>query len=113
MVDVHLIDEYVTGLSRRLTGPRRAKADLLTEARHGLVDAAEAHASAGLPSAEASARAVSDFGGYREILAGYQAELAAAQGRRTALLVTIAMPAAMMLSRLMWMGSPCPAMWRW
>jgi hypothetical protein len=105
-VDGHLIDEYMAGLSRRLTGPRQVKADLLAEARDGLVDAAEAYARAGLPSSDATARAVSDFGGYRQVAAAYQTELAAAQGRRTAVLVTITMPAAMLRSRLMWMGSP-------
>lgn len=101
-----LIDEYVRGLSGRLAGPRRPRADLLAEARDGLVDAAEAYARAGLPWPEAAARAVADFGGYRQIVPGYQAELAAAQGRRTAVLVALAMPAVLLGSRLMWMGSP-------
>ncbi|MGC9669828.1 permease prefix domain 1-containing protein [Planosporangium sp. 12N6] len=105
-VDGHLIDEYLAGLSRRLTGPRRVKADLLAEARDGLVDAAEAYADAGLPAPEATARALSDFGGYRQVVADYQAELAAAQGRRTALLVAVVMPAMLLMSRLMWTGSP-------
>jgi hypothetical protein len=105
-VDGHLIEEYVAGLSRRLVGPRRAKADLLAEARDGLVDAAEAYAAAGYPAVDAATRAVSDFGGYRQVVPGYQTELAAAQGRRTALLVTVAMPAVLLISRLMWAGSP-------
>jgi len=105
-VDGHLIDEYMSGLSRRLTGPRRVKADLLAEARDGLVDAAEAYADAGLPARQATALAVSDFGSHQQVAAAYQAELAAAQGRRTALLVAIAMPTVMLMSRLMWMGSP-------
>jgi hypothetical protein len=105
-VDGHLIDEYLAGLSRRLTGPHRVKADLLAEARDGLVDAAEAYADAGLPASEATTRALSDFGGYRQVIADYQAELAAAQGRRTALLVAVAMPTMMLMSRLVWTGSP-------
>jgi hypothetical protein len=105
-VDGHLIDEYLAGLSRRLTGPRRAKADLLAEARDGLVDAAEAYADAGLPASEATARALSDFGGYRQVAADYQAELAAAQGRRTALLVAVVMPSVMLMARLMWTHGP-------
>jgi hypothetical protein len=105
-VDGQRIDEYLAGLSRRLAGPRRVKADLLAEARDGLVDAAEAYADAGLPSSEAVARALRDFGDYRQVAADYQAELAAAQGRRTALLVTIVMPSLMPVSRLMWRGGP-------
>lgn len=105
-MDGHLIDEYVAGLSRRLIGPRRVKADLLAEARDGLVDAAEAYLDAGLPVTEAVARALADFGDHRHVAADYQAELAAAQGRRTAWLVAIVMPAMALLSRLMWMNSP-------
>jgi hypothetical protein len=108
-VEGHLIDEYVAGLSRRLIGPRRVKADLLAEARDGLVDAAEAYADAGLPASEAARRALADFGGYRQVAADYQAELAAAQGRRTALLVAVVMPAVMLASRLMWTESAWPA----
>jgi hypothetical protein len=100
------IDEYLAGLSRRLAGPRRVKADLLAEARDGLVDAAEAYADAGRPPSEAVARALADFGEHRQVLADYQAELAAAQGRRTALLVTIVMPSLMLMSRLLWTGGP-------
>src|SRR5437868_9618472 len=37
-----VIDYYVAQLDKALTGPRSAKADLLTEARDGLMDAAEA-----------------------------------------------------------------------
>jgi hypothetical protein len=108
-VDGHRIDEYLAGLSRRLTGPRRVKADLLAEARDGLVDAAEAYADAGLPPQAATSQALADFGGYHQLVADYQAELAAAQGRRTALLVTVVMPSMMLMSRLMWTGSPWTA----
>jgi hypothetical protein len=99
------IDEYVAGLSRRLTGPRRAKTDLLAEARDGLADAAEAYTAAGLPAPEAAARAVSDFGSYRQVVPAYQIELAVAQGRLTGLLVMIAMPLGIGLSQLMLGGN--------
>jgi hypothetical protein len=105
-VDGQLIDEYVAGLSFWLVGPRPVKADLLAEARDGLVDAAEAYTEAGSPPSEAAARAVADFGSYRQVAAAFQTELAAAQGRRTALLVAIAMPTVLLGSRLMWMASP-------
>jgi hypothetical protein len=108
-VDGYLIDEYIAGLSRRLAGPRRVKADLLAEARDGLVDAAEAYVDAGLPASAAVVRALADFGEHRQVMADYQAELAAAQGRRTAVLVAVVMPALMLVSRLMWTGSPWSA----
>jgi hypothetical protein len=84
-----LIDAYVADLDRILRGPRRAKADLLREARDGLRDAAAAHMDEGLDADAAQRRAVADFGDVRDIAPDYQAELAAAQGRRTALLICL------------------------
>lgn len=101
-----VIENYLGGLSTRLVGPRRAKSDLLGEARDGLLDATDAYLDAGLGPAEAADRAVADFGAYRQVVPSFQAELAAAQGRRTALFVAITMPTVMVLSRLMWAGGP-------
>jgi hypothetical protein len=84
-----LIDAYVADLGRSLRGPARAKADLLREARDGLYDAAAAYRDDGLDPEAAQHRAVRDFGDVREIAPDYQAELAAAQGRRTALLICL------------------------
>jgi hypothetical protein len=81
------IDSYVGRLSGALIGPRRAKADLVTEARHSLIDAATAHHASGHTWAEAEQLAVAEFGAIKELLPGYQAELGIAQMRRTALLV--------------------------
>ncbi len=81
------IDSYAERLSRALVGPRRAKADLVTEARHGLLDAAQAHHAAGLPWPEAERLAIAEFGAVKELLPEYQAELGIAQMRRTALLL--------------------------
>ena len=97
-----VIDDYIGGLSARLVGPRRAKRDLLREARDGIVDAADAYADAGLDPTEAAGRAVADFGRYRQVVRPFQTELAVAQGRRTALAVAVAMPAVLLASRLMW-----------
>ena len=76
-----------TGSRGALIGPRRAKADLVTEARHSLIDAASAHHADGLAWPEAEQLAVAEFGAVKELLPGYQAELGLAQMRRTALLV--------------------------
>jgi hypothetical protein len=81
------IDTYVAELDAALRGPRRAKNDLLTEARDSLIDAAEAYESGGADRAGAEREAVREFGELREVVPGYQTELALAQGRRTALLV--------------------------
>jgi hypothetical protein len=99
-----VVEEYLSGLSARLIGPGRAKRELLAEARDGLVDATEAYLDAGLPRAEAGRLAVRDFGGYRQVVPSYQTELAVSQGRRTALLVAVTMPAVLVASRLMWTG---------
>ncbi|MEO3923656.1 permease prefix domain 1-containing protein [Micromonosporaceae bacterium B7E4] len=80
------IDGYLAELDRALRGPRRVKYSLLREARDSLVDATEAYSDLGLAPEVAARRAVDDFGEISRIAPGYQAELALAQGRRTALL---------------------------
>ncbi|MEQ4301264.1 permease prefix domain 1-containing protein [Plantactinospora sp. B6F1] len=80
------IDGYLADLDRALRGPRRVKSGLLREARDSLVDATEAYADLGLPPETAARQAIDDFGDVSQIAPGYQAELALAQGRRTALL---------------------------
>ncbi|GIJ48996.1 hypothetical protein Val02_58820 [Virgisporangium aliadipatigenens] len=87
---MELVDAYVTRLGRALRGPRRARADLLTEVRDSLVDAAEAYGRAGYDADAAARRAVEDFGEVREIAAGYQVELGMIQARRTAVGILLA-----------------------
>lgn len=70
------IEAYIGDLGRRLSGPAAAKADLLTEARDGLTDAAEAYREGGAGESEAERRAVADFGPAAVIARDYQAELA-------------------------------------
>ncbi len=86
-----VIDHYVAELDKALAGPRAAKADLLTEVRDGLTDAAEAYEVAGLDRTSAERQAVRDFGPVPVIAPGYQAELGLSQGRRTALLICVVM----------------------
>ncbi|MEI8406868.1 MULTISPECIES: permease prefix domain 1-containing protein [unclassified Kribbella] len=81
------LDDYLTGLSRALPGPRRRKADLLAEARDHLVDATEAFEADGLDRDNAEREAVADFGALDEVVPGYRAELAVSQSRRTAMLL--------------------------
>ncbi len=100
------IDRYVAGLAGALRGPRKVRADLVAEARDSLTDAAEAFREAGLDEHAAQARAVREFGTYAEVVPGYQAELAVAQGRRTALLIALALPTVQQLAPLMWWHSP-------
>lgn len=81
------VEQYLTGLSRALQGPRRRKADLMAEARDSLVDATEAYEADGCGPREAAERAVADFGDLAVVVPGYRSELAIAQGRRTAVLL--------------------------
>ncbi|WP_410656268.1 permease prefix domain 1-containing protein [Amycolatopsis sp. lyj-112] len=69
------IEAYIADLDRRLSGSAGAKADLLTEARDGLIDAAEAYSEGGVREPEAERRAVADFGPVDLIARDYQAEL--------------------------------------
>ncbi len=89
------VDDYLTGLSRALPGPRRRKADLLAEARDHLIDATEAFEADGLPRQQAEREAVADFGELDEVVPGYRVDLAVSQSRRTAVMlcmVLIAQP---------------------
>jgi hypothetical protein len=83
---VDVIDGYAAALGRSLHGPRRLRADLVAEARDGLTDAAEAYEHEGADPDTAARNAVADFGPLRMVASGYQAVLATAQARRTALL---------------------------
>jgi len=82
-----VIEAYLTELHGALRGPRRVRADLLTEVHDSLVDAAAAHRQKGLGPQEAERAAVREFGEVGAIAPEFQAELAIAQARRTAVLV--------------------------
>ena len=99
-----VIDEYVAGLRRRLVGPARLKDEMLAEARDGLLDAARAHEADGLDPAAARRQAIAEFGGYAEVAPAYQVELAAAQGRSTALVIAAALVALRLVAPLVWVG---------
>jgi hypothetical protein len=93
---------YVDGLAAALRGPRRHRQEMVTEARDSLLDAADAYAEAGCDPIEAQRRAVADFGTHRQVVPGYQAELATLQGRRTAAWIALALPVVTLLEPLMW-----------
>ncbi|HEU4421950.1 MAG TPA: permease prefix domain 1-containing protein, partial [Pilimelia sp.] len=97
-----MIDRYIAELDGALRGPRHAKADLITEARDSLVDAAEAYEGRGLSREAAQRRAVCEFGEVREIASGYQTELGLTQARRTALLVFFALVTQTVLAEYAW-----------
>jgi hypothetical protein len=104
--DVNPIDGYLRALDRQLSGPARLKADLLTEARGGLEDAAWAYQESGLSPAEAGGRAVRDFGRLPELVPAYQAELVAVAGQRLALWLGVIPLVISAASIFMWRGAP-------
>lgn len=100
------IADYLAALDARLSGPAKAKADLLAEARDGLDDAAEAHAAAGHP--DPRGQAVAEFGDPARIARAYQAELGVAEGARTLRSVLLAIPVIhglWQVNELVWIGS--------
>lgn len=103
------IDGYLRVLGDDLRGPRRLKADLLREARHGLVDAAAAYREDGLCAADAERRAVAEFGGVDELAPAYQAELATGAARRLALWMILVPALFAALADFMWWGAPWTA----
>ncbi|GLY69867.1 permease prefix domain 1-containing protein [Amycolatopsis taiwanensis] len=101
------IAEHLARLDARLRGPRAAKADLLNEARDGLMDAAEAYRAAGRPDIEAQRLAVRDFGEVDTVAPAYQGELGLAGGIRALRTILIAIPgmhAIFELTRMIWIG---------
>lgn len=97
-----MIDAYIAELHGSLRGPRRARTDLVTEARDSLVDATEAYQCAGLDRGDAERRAVREFGDVRTIAAAYQAELGLVQTRRTATLVLLVIGSQAAITDVAW-----------
>ncbi|MEV8634500.1 permease prefix domain 1-containing protein [Streptosporangium sp. NPDC051023] len=106
MAEAGVIDDYVTGLSRTLKGPRRPKLDLVTEARDSLLDAAEALEHDGLGRAEAELAAVEEFGSLEEIAPGYQEALSISAGRRLAAVVFVSVPLTTLAWSVVWRFYP-------
>jgi hypothetical protein len=98
------VEEHVRRLDRALSGPRRLKADLLREVRHGLADAAEAYEADG--HADPERRAVEEFGPVREVAPAYQTELAAAASRTLGLRVAAIFALLTISADFMWRGAP-------
>ncbi|MFD2079930.1 hypothetical protein SAMN05421678_105242 [Actinopolymorpha cephalotaxi] len=96
------ITAYVTDLGRALRGPRGARRDVTAELADGLRDAADAYVDAGIPEREAQVRAVRECGPVADVAAAYAPELAAVQGRRTAAVCALSMPATVLAWGLTW-----------
>lgn len=93
---------HVAELARVLRGPAAARRSMLAETRDGLDDATAAYIRSGHAPRAAAALAVRDFGDVRCIAPGYQAELVARQGRRSALLLAVLFPGLVLGWDLLW-----------
>jgi hypothetical protein len=107
------IEGYLAEVTARLPGPPRARAGIVAELRSGLLDATDAHRSAGRPPAEAALAAVREFGDPAEVAAGFRAELAASQARRVAVTLLATGP----LVGLLWIATALAShlgpLWQW
>jgi HAAS domain-containing protein len=95
------IEGYLAAVTTGLPGPPRARAGVVAELRSGLLDAVDAHRSAGLPPAEAALAAVREFGDPDRVAAAFRAELAAGQARRVAVTLLATGP----LVGLLWIAT--------
>jgi hypothetical protein len=83
MIGSMTVAPYLAELDQALAGPRRARRDLLREARDHLTDATDAYLRGGYGRDEAERQAVADFGTIDEIAPAFQTTLAVAGARRT------------------------------
>jgi hypothetical protein len=95
------IGSYLAAVASGLTGPARTRRDILAELGAGVADAADAHRRAGLDAARAARAAIAEFGSPDQVAAGFRAELAAAQARRTALTLMTVGP----LTGMLWLAA--------
>jgi hypothetical protein len=95
------VEGYLAEITARLPGPARARAAVVAELRSGLLDAADAHRSAGLPAAQAALAAIREFGDPAQVAIGFRAEIAASQARRVAVCLLVTGP----LVGLMWLAT--------
>ncbi len=107
MAGAGVISRYVDELDGRLRGPAAVKADLLTEARDSLADAADSYRDGGLSPEDAERRAVEEFGPLTVVAPGYQEELAVAHAATTLRTLALLVPLTYVLwelNRMFWIG---------
>jgi hypothetical protein len=86
------IDAYLAEVAATMPGPARARNDILAELRSGLLDATDAHCSAGLPADAAASAAVAEFGEARQVTDAFRPQMAMNQARRVALTLIVTGP---------------------
>jgi hypothetical protein len=111
------IDIYLREVAASIPGPPRARSDILAELRSGLVDAVDAHQSAGLTARAATEAAITEFGDPRQVADAFRPHLAIVQARRVALtlaatgpLIGLLWTAAALASHITFRDTPP---WQW
>lgn len=100
------VARHVAELERALHGPGRVRRSMIREVRDGLHDAVAAYRERGLDHERAAEQAVRDFGPIRDIAPQLQDEMAARQGRLTALLVMVTFPGLVLAWDVLWRWGP-------
>jgi hypothetical protein len=95
------IESYLAQVTAALPGPARGRADIVTELRGGLLDAADAHRRAGLAPAAAAQAAVAEFGHPAQVAAAFRPGIAATQARHVAAILLVTGP----LIGLLWVAA--------
>jgi HAAS len=87
-----VIDTYLGEVAASIPGPPRARGDVLAELRSGLLDAVDAHRSAGLTAEAATEAAITEFGDPRQVADAFRPHLAMVQARHVALTLAVTGP---------------------
>ena len=111
------VENYLAEVTARLPGPARTRTGIAAELRSGLLDAVDAHRTAGLSPAQAALAAIREFGDPVQVAGGFRAEIAASLARRVAVTLLATGP----LVGLLWiatavmshLGLPHGPPWRW
>jgi hypothetical protein len=85
-------EAYLREVAATLPGPRWARSDIVAELSSGLLDAIDAHRSAGLAVRAATEAAITEFGDPRQVARAFRPHLAMIQARRTALALAVTGP---------------------
>ena len=111
------VERYLAEVAARLPGPARAYGGIVGELRSGLLDAADAYQSSGVPPAQATGAAIREFGDPAQIADAFRDEIAASQARRVAVTLLVTGP----LVGLLWIAAAAVSHlglrfgqpWRW
>jgi HAAS len=79
------VEAHLRAVAASMPGPRQACSDILAELRSGLLDAIDAHRSAGLSAEDATEAAITEFGDPRQVASAFRPHLTMIRARRTAL----------------------------